>query len=184
MFLTIVVTAFTLALDSLSVSIAGGLQTKNPSIKSALKVGLFLGMFQAGMPLLGWIIGNVLQSFVITIGHWVAFSVLCLLGTKMIYESIKHTDEKKQTNLVQNKTLLLLSIATSIDALVFGIPLSLLHYPIFQSIGIIGFITFTLCFFGFLLGKIIGPLFKNKVEMIGGLVLIGIGIKILVENLH
>lgn len=177
-FLQIFVIACSLALDAFSVSVAGGMKAQHARMKDALKVAAFFGIFQGAMPLLGWAIGAIFRDYVTEYSNWIAFILLTILGLKMIYEAF-HGDEGKSTNILATKTLIILSIATSIDALVVGVTLSLLALPLLLSALIIGVVTFVLCLAGFLFGKRLGSFFEGKVEVIGGIALIVIGIKLL-----
>lgn len=181
-FFQIVIISVSLAIDSLSVSVAGGFKTKKTSIIDAIKVAAFFGGFQAGMPLIGWAIGEVLSTVITEYAHWIAFILLGIIGIKMIKESFENEDGSR-INFLSNKTLTLLAIATSIDALIVGITLGLLEMPLLISITLIGTITFVLCFFGFLFGKQLANLFGKRVEIFGGIALVVIGIKILFEKL-
>lgn len=175
--------SISLAMDSFSVSIVGGLNSQKSKYIDAIKVAGFFGVFQALMPLLGWFIGETLKSFIFTIDHWIAFGLLGIIGLKMIYESFKSGKGKEERDILSNKNLLFMSIATSIDALIVGITLSLIEVPFLLSIITIGIVTFILCFFGFLFGKQLGFLFGKKIEVVGGIILILIGTKILIEHL-
>lgn len=179
-FISILFLAVGLAMDAFSVSITRGLTLKC-NIKYALIIALFFGGFQALMPVLGWFSGMQLQSIVSTLAPWIAFLLLLGIGLKMIYESIYSTEEDvcKSFSL---KELLILSIATSIDAFAVGVTFAILNTPILTPIVIIGIVTFILSFIGVYIGKNIGHLFENKIEILGGLILIGIGLKILIEN--
>lgn len=177
---SIFIIAISLALDAFSVSIAGGIKSQKASIQDAFKVAVFFGAFQGVMPLIGWAIGAAFRDYVNDYAGWVAFTLLSLIGLKMIYEALQD-GESKLTNILATKTLILLSIATSIDALVVGVTLSLLALPLLLSALIIATITFLLCFAGFLFGKRLGSLFGGKVEIVGGLALIAIGINLLLR---
>ena len=164
--------SFVLSLDAFSVSIALGLKTKVHSLKEASLISIFFGGFQAAMPLLGWFIGNFLKDSFQSVSSWIAFILLFATGAKMIYESIfgeEKVDEK-----------LSLSIATSIDALVVGTTLALVSLPIILSIVLIGVITFATCVFGYFAGKKLGIFFRDKIEIIGGVALILLGLKFLI----
>ncbi len=174
--IAIFIIAISLALDAFSVSIAGGLKAQRTRSRDAAKVALAFGGFQAGMPLIGWMLGTVLRGVIAGTGHWIAFILLVGIGLKMLKES---TEEQEARNIIDTKTLLLLAVATSIDALVAGVTLSLIHLPLLVSISVIGLITFILSFGGFMFGKRLGSLLGNKAEVLGGLALIGIGIKAL-----
>jgi len=179
---TILLIALGLAMDSFSVSITTGLAIKNPRISNALKIGVFFGFFQAFMPVIGWLGGSSMKGFISDIDHWVAFGLLCLVGCKMIFESIRRkTDEK--ANPPNGYVLLMLSVATSIDALAVGVSLAFLKTSIATPVTVIGTVTFLLSFLGVYVGNKFGHFFENKIEVAGGFILIGIGIKILVEHL-
>lgn len=177
----ILLMSFSLAMDAFSVSIVGGMKSQTAKIVQALKVAVFFGTFQAVMPLIGWSIGEATKSFIDAVDHWVAFILLGIIGIKMIHEASSDNDEKK--NILNTRTLLMLAIATSIDALIVGITLSFFNIPLFISVGAIGIVTFILSFIGFLFGRQIGVLFGRRVEILGGIVLIIIGLKILIEHL-
>jgi putative Mn2+ efflux pump MntP len=171
-----------LAMDAVSVSIAGGMKSQKAKIIHALKVAAFFGIFQAVMPVFGWLIGEATKGFISGIDHWVAFILLGIIGIKMIWEALNDSKMEKG-NIFDTKTLLILSVATSIDALIVGITLNLLKTPFLISIAMIGTITFVLSFLGFLFGKQLGIFFGKKVGALGGIALILIGLKILIEHL-
>ena len=181
--LNILFIAFGLAMDAFAVSITSGLTIKNLKIKHAFRIALFFGLFQAIMPLIGWLSGLTIKDFVMSIDHWVAFILLSFIGCKMIYESTKIESENIKTNPLNLYTLLMLSIATSIDALAVGISFAFLLVSIITPVVIIGVVTFILSFVGVFIGNLKGHLFEGKIEIIGGIILIGIGIKILIEHL-
>ena len=174
------VISISLALDAFSVSIVGGIHSKTSKLAHALKVAFFFGSFQLFMPAIGWVLGELLETFISSYGHWIAFILLSLIGLKMIKESTEDSGEK--ISIYKTKTLILLSLATSIDALVVGITLDYLNLPFLLSIVAIGLVTFTLCLFGFIFGKKIGTIFGKRLEVIGGIVLILIGLKILLTS--
>jgi manganese efflux pump family protein len=178
--ISIIFLAVGLAMDAFSVSITQGLTLKC-NIKYALIIALFFGGFQALMPVLGWFSGIQLETIVSTIAPWIAFLLLLGIGFKMIYESF-NTDEDV-CNVFSMQKLLILSIATSIDAFAVGVTFAILNTPIITPIIVIGLITFLLSFIGVYIGKNIGHLFENKIEIIGGLILIVIGFKILLESI-
>jgi len=182
--INIVLISISLAMDCLAVSIAGGATTSKPKIINALKIGLSFGFFQAIMPLIGWSIGFSFRNLIENVDHWIAFSLLLLIGIKMLYEAFKKSPEANKTDITKLLTLLILSVATSIDALVVGISLSILDVSIYLTILIIGLFAFAFSVSGYYLGHRIGKIIGKKVEIIGGIILIGIGIKILVEHLR
>ncbi len=185
-YLEILLTGIGLAMDAFAVSICKGI--KMPKLKKLkiIIIAVFFGGFQMLMPLIGWLLGNQLVQYISAFDHWIAFALLAFIGGKMALESFKDDDvcccEKEDS--LDIKELFMLAIATSIDALAVGITFSL--YPdinIVSSIGIIGAITFVLCSLGVVIGHKFGSKFKSKAELIGGLVLIGIGLKLLIEGL-
>lgn len=175
--------ALGLAADAFTVSISCGFLIKRIKINKALKIALFFGGFQFLMPLLGWILGIKFSYLIADFDHWIAFGLLSLMGGKMIYESLQAEEEEKTINPLDLSTLLILAIATSIDALAAGLGLSLLKISIATTAGLIGIITFGLSFAGVFVGHKIGNKFNNQIEIIGGLILIFIGSKILIEHL-
>lgn len=178
--ISILFLAIALAMDAFSVSITRGLTLKC-NIKYALIIALFFGGFQALMPVLGWFSGIQLQGLISTLAPWIAFILLLGIGIKMIYEAF--TVEEDVCKVFSIKELLILSIATSIDAFAVGVTFAILKTPIITPIIIIGLVTFILSFIGVYIGKNVGHLFENKIEIFGGLILIAIGLKILLENL-
>ncbi len=140
--------AIGLAMDAFAVSISGGICIKRLKSYHALKIALFFGAFQAIMPALGWLAGLAFRSFLAQIDHWIAFIFLSLIGGKMIYESLQEHEDKKMLNPLKFHVLLVLSVATSIDALAVGITFAFLKITIITPIAIIGIITFSLSFVG------------------------------------
>ena len=178
-FISILFLAVALAMDAFSVSITRGLTLKC-NIKYALIIAIFFGGFQALMPVLGWFSGMQLQGLISTLAPWIAFLLLTAIGLKMIYESFSIDEDV--CKVFSLKELLVLSIATSIDAFAVGVTFAILNTPIITPIIVIGLVTFILSFIGVYIGKNVGHLFENKIEILGGLILIGIGLKILLEN--
>lgn len=174
--------ALGLAMDSFSVAIANGLATKTFITTKALKISAFFGFFQAIMPLIGWYAGVYILELISGFDHWVAFFLLTVVGLRMIYESIRKESDKFVSSL-SIKMLLMLSIATSIDALAVGLSLSLLKVSVIIPAIVTGVVTFSLSFFGVYLGSRFGRILKNRVEFLGGLILVAIGVKILLEHL-
>lgn len=181
--ITIIVIAIGLAMDAFVVSIVSGSAYKQLHVKHALRMALFFGAFQAFMPLIGSLAGLGLKDYIADYDHWVAFALLAAVGGKMIYESFKIKSIEDNPDPSNIFVLLVLSIATSIDALAIGITLSLIISSVTLAVIIIGLITFALSYAGVLIGKKFGHFFENRIEALGGLVLIGIGIKILCEHL-
>lgn len=182
-FFTIFFIALGLAMDAFAVSITSGFTIRILKIEYAFKIALFFGFFQAIMPLLGWIAGYSIKDFISAIDHWIAFGLLSFIGIKMIYEASLIKKEEKDLLVLSLYSLLILSIATSIDAFAVGFSLSALSVSILNPAIIIGIITFLLSFFGVYIGNRFGHLFESKIEIAGGLILIGIGFKILIEHI-
>lgn len=179
-FFQLFIISVSVAMDALSVSIAGGIKSPKLKVIDAVKIAGFFGFFQAAMPLIGWLIGEVLSNVLNAITNWIAFALLTIIGIKMIKDSLDHHAEVK--NILNNKTLTLLAIATSLDALIVGITLGIMKLPLLLSISVIGVITFLLCFLGYLFGSILGNKFGKRIEIVGGIILIVIGVKVLLEN--
>lgn len=178
MLLQLIIISFALAMDAVSVSIAGGIDVKRERNKHALRVGLFFGVFQAVMPLLGWFVGQKVTTLVTTSAPWIAFFLLSGIGLVMVKEAIKEEKEEKKS-ILSNKTLFLLAVATSIDAFVVGISLGLIKIPLLLSVSIIGLITFGLSLLGFLFGSHLNRYFGGKLGIVGGIALVLLGVKIL-----
>jgi putative Mn2+ efflux pump MntP len=182
-FITVCGIGVGLAMDTFAVSIATGGVYRQLHIKHALRMALFFGGFQALMPLLGWFAGEKLSGFISSYDHWVAFGLLAFIGGKMIYEAFEIKDVESRPQDPSNLGVLLaLSVATSIDALVVGITLTLVTKSIFEAVLVIGVITFVISYVGWELGKRAGHFFENKIEILGGLILIAIGLKILLSH--
>lgn len=173
-----------LAMDSLAVSIAAGVILPKVGVKDGFKIPFFMGFFQAFMPLIGWLFGRRFHSYIADFDHWVAFAILSFLGGKMIYESLKRDIlDNEPFDPTRLLTLLGLAVATSIDALAVGVSFACLRIEIKMPLIIIGTITFVLSYFGIFFGNRFGKRFDLKIELIGGIILIGIGSKILIEHL-
>jgi len=181
--LTIIFIAVGLAMDAFAVSIASGLTIKQLKINHALRIALYFGAFQAIMPVVGWLAGFSLRDFIAGVDHWIAFGLLVVIGCRMVYASRKSSMEKREIDPLNIYLILLLSIATSIDALVVGLSLAFLKLEIITPALIIGIVAFLFSFIGVFIGNRFGSLYGKKVEAIGGLILITIGIKILIEHL-
>lgn len=183
--ITITIIAVGLAMDAFAVAIVSGSAYKQLQlkIKHALRIAVFFGGFQAIMPLIGYLAGLSVKEYVANYDHWIAFALLSAVGAKMIYESFKITHAEEIFNPENILVLLILAVATSIDALAVGITLSLLQVSIAIAVVIIGLVTFVLSYLGVLIGTKIGHFFENKIKAVGGLILIGLGAKILFEHL-
>ena len=180
---TIIVVAVCLSIDAFVVSIISGGAYKQLHVKHALRMALFFGGFQALMPLIGFMAGLSVKQYIEFCDHWIAFGLLGAVGAKMIYESFKIKSIEEKFDPSNIFVLLILSVATSIDALAIGITLSLITNSVIVAIIIIGLVTFVLSYLGVYIGKRFGHFFENKIEAIGGIILIGIGAKILFEHL-
>jgi manganese efflux pump family protein len=184
--LTVIAIGVGLSMDALAVSITSGFVTKGLKFYQALRMALFFGGFQFLMPIIGWFAGLTVRNYIVAFDHWLAFGLLAFIGGKMIYESfeiekLEEDAEKKSPMAIPN--LFLLALATSIDALAVGLSLSFIKVNIVVPSIIIGVITFSISLAGVFIGKKFGHLFEKRMELIGGLVLIGIGVKILLEHL-
>ena len=175
--LTIILIAVGLATDAFFIAITKGIVIKS-TVKHGLIIALFFGGFQAIMTILGWNLGIPLETFVSTFASWIAFILISAVGIKMIYESFSEDeDDNDNFNLYE---IFLLAIATSIDAFVVGISFALLKTPILGPVIIIGLIAFILSFIGAYIGKNLGHLFGKEIEILGGVLLIGIGLYLLI----
>ena len=180
--LTIIVIALGLAMDAFAVSITSGIAIKRLRIGNALVIAFFFGAFQAIMPVIGWFAGLGMRDLISAIDHWIAFILLLIVGCKMIYEATVMDEEKDERDPLNLYVLLVLSVATSIDALAVGLSLSFINVAIVAPAVIIGVITFLLSFLGVYIGDRFGHFFESRIEILGGLILIGIGTRILIEH--
>jgi len=179
----VVFLAIGLSFDSFAVSVCSGLQLPNIRFYQAAKIAIFLALFQAFMPVIGWLIGNSMKSFIEPIDHWLAFGLLTIIGGKMIIESFISTEEREIKNPLLIRVILMLSIATSIDALAVGFSFATFLHKILFAAFIIGLVTFVASMLGILLGKKTGPRCNRYAEITGGSILILIGLKILIEHM-
>lgn len=183
--LTTLALAVALSMDAFAVAVATGSLLKRDHVRHALRMAAFFGFFQALMPALGWLAGLTLRDMIEKADHWVAFGLLLLVGGKMIYEAVWLKKEEKEPGdgAHDMATLLILSVATSIDALAVGLSMSLLGVDIVLPSLIIGVVCFVFTLVGVGIGAKVGHLFEEKIEIVGGLILIGIGAKILYDHL-
>jgi putative Mn2+ efflux pump MntP len=179
--LSIILIALGLSMDAFAVAIGKGLNMKTVDIKWSTIIALFFGVFQGFMPVLGWLLGGQFEKYINGYDHWIALVLLVIIGGKMIYDSRNKDCELNDTKSI--KELFILSIATSIDALAIGITFALIKIDIVLSSLIIGIITFTISFFGVLIGNKFGCKYKNSAELFGGIILFVIGIKIFFEHM-
>lgn len=182
--LSVFLIALGLAMDAFAVAITSGIAIKTIRIRHALLIGAAFGLFQALMPLLGWLLGQWAHRFISAVDYWIAFGLLLFVGGHMMFEALQPEDEAGgPKNPLHLPTLLALAVATSIDAFAIGISLSMLRVSIVQPVLVIGTVTFALAFAGVYLGRLCGHFSEKKMEAAGGLVLIGLGIRILIGHL-
>ncbi len=178
---TLLLLAVALAMDSVAVSIAIGSKYKEILIQKTLFVALVFGFFQGVMPLAGYFIGISFAEYVQAFDHWIAFVLLVGLGAKMLYEAYKDEFDEEVSDL-SNHTLLTLGIATSIDAMAVGVTFAFLQTDIYMASGVIALVTFGLCLVAVAVGKKLGSILETKAEILGGVILIALGCKILAEH--
>lgn len=182
--ISIVMIAIGLSMDAFAVSLTTGMTTdKSNRLKIAFKAGIFFGGFQGIMPLIGWLLGINFIQYIEKIDHWIAFILLVFIGGKMIIESIRDKGEEEKEIDLSNKKFLILAIATSIDALAVGVSFAFLNVNIIFASLVIACITFIFSFAAVYIGKIFGEVLKSKSEIIGGIILVIMGSKILIEHL-
>lgn len=182
MFVTTLGTALGLAMDAVAVAIASGLSVKLLRWQDALKMAVFFGVFQALMPLGGYLLGALFADTLAAYDHWIAFTLLGALGIKLIIES-RNAGETKVASPFRTNKLLVLAIATSLDAFAVGISFSLLEISLVETVSVIGIVTFLLCLPAVWFGARLGKSMAKRAEIFGGIVLILIGSKILIEHL-
>lgn len=171
-----------LAMDAFAVSICKGISMKKMNWKKAVIIGIYFGGFQALMPVIGYFLGTAFESIITNIDHWVAFILLGIIGGNMIKESFGNESENCNDD-VGFKTMIILAIATSIDALAVGITFAFLKVNLVAAISMIGVITFALSVVGTKIGNRFGDKYESKAELVGGIILVLLGIKILLEHL-
>jgi len=179
----IVITAFALSMDAFAVAIASGITIHNLRLRHAITIAVWFGAFQAIMPVWGWFCGMSFVTYIRHVDHWVAFSLLVFIGAKMIYEAFKIEEAEKKTNPLELYVLFVLSVATSIDAFAVGLSLAVFKISILMPVIIIGVVTFLVSLAGVYIGDRSGHFFEKKIEVAGGVILIGIGLKILLQEL-
>lgn len=182
-----------LSMDAFAVSICKGLSLKKVSFKQCVIVGLYFGGFQGLMPLIGYILGSQFKDYITSVDHWIAFILLTFIGFNMVRESREKDDEElnipeaavgeEQENVLGFNGMVMLAIATSIDALAVGVTFAFLQVNIIPAVSFIGIITFVLSMIGVKVGNIFGSKYKSKAEFAGGIILILMGLKILLEHL-
>ena len=180
-FFSVFLIAVGLSMDSLAVSVSGGIFMKPFRWSETMRLAFTMGFFQGGMTLLGWLLGVSFSSYIVAYDHWLAFTLLAFLGGKMIYESLR--EEENSFASLSTRTLLTLGLATSIDALAVGVSAAFLKVSIYFPAFFIGCTTFVLSLLGVCCGYRFGKIKRINVELLGGMILIAIGVKILVEHL-
>lgn len=181
--MTFFLIAIALSMDSFAVSMGMGTRSLTISLYRAFGVAFSFALFQGGMVLVGWFLGESVALLISGIDHWIAFLLLGIIGCRMIYESIRQGKKKVNTVVFSIKTILILSFATSIDAFVVGISYAFLNEYIITPVLYTFLITFLLSILGIFFGRSFGALVKNKAGILGGMVLIGIGVKILIQHI-
>ncbi len=180
-YLELLIIALGLSMDAFAVAVCKGLAQHQHSIKNSLITGLYFGGFQALMPLLGYFLGKQFAGAITSVDHWIALALLSIIGINMIRES--RSCDVKASNSFGFKNMVVLSLATSVDALAIGITFAFLKVDIVAAVLTIGVITFAISFAGVKLGSVFGSRFKSKAEIAGGIILILMGLKILLEHL-
>lgn len=183
-FFQVVLLGVGLAMDAFAVAVCKGACWTKMNVRQSLLLAVSFGVFQAVMPLIGWVLGTQFQAYIESFDHWVAFFLLAYLGVKMILEVIEKNDAPEVCKILTVKEVLLLSVATSIDALAVGIVLAIEKSPILMPIAVIGAVTFVISLLGAVAGNRFGARFKDKAQIVGGAVLMLIGLKILFEHLN
>jgi putative Mn2+ efflux pump MntP len=181
--LTLLGIALGLAMDAFAVAISAGLQLCGATPRQVFRLAWHFGLFQALMPIIGWLAGRTVSEYIEPVDHWIAFGLLAFIGGKMIYEAFQHDEEAEVCDPTKGWRMVMLSIATSIDALAVGLSLALLGTSIWWPALVIGVVAGVMTIIGMELGKRFGALLGRRMEVVGGLILIAIGVKILVEHL-
>ena len=177
----LILIAVGLSMDAMAVSVCKGLSVRRLRPRHALLAGLYFGGFQFLMPLIGWLLGFRFEEMIKSVDHWIAFVLLALIGLNMLRESFSESEALDADFSI--RTMLLLAVATSIDALAVGVTFAFLAVRILPAAGLIGVTTFALSAFGVYIGHAFGTRFRANAERLGGIILIGIGLKILLEHL-
>ena len=181
-FITILLIAVGLAMDAFAVSICKGLAIKDPNLRTMVIIGLWFGGFQAFMPVIGYLLGMSMYDLISDYDHWIAFGLLALIGLNMIFSPFSK-DEEEQDADIGYATMLVLAIATSIDALAVGISLAMDSTNLAVAVAVIGIVTMALSMIGVKIGAKVGERFGRRAEILGGMILVAIGLKILIEHL-
>jgi manganese efflux pump family protein len=181
-FISILVVAIGLGMDAFSVAISIGAVSRKVSIAPVLRLSVSFGLFQFFMPIAGWLGGMTVADYIAGFDHWIAFALLLYIGGKMIHESFQCEEKAHPNDPTKGLTLLMLSVATSIDALAVGLSLAFLKTPILYPSMIIGVVAFIMTALGMLFGEKLGKICGKRVEVVGGIILIVIGVKILFDH--
>ncbi|MBQ8958614.1 MAG: manganese efflux pump [Bacteroidales bacterium] len=182
-FLELLLIALGVSMDAFSVSICKGLTTKRFSLRMALTCGLWFGSFQALMPVVGYCLGSQFARFVESIDHWIAFGLLFLIGANMIREAFSKKESESHNSSLSFRTMFFLAVATSIDAMAVGVSFACIQVKIWSSVLVIGITTFLFSVLGVKIGNVFGSKFEKSATIFGGIILIVIGLKILLEHL-
>ena len=172
-----------LSMDAFAASVCKGLSMKKVDVRYGLVLAVFFGGFQALMPLAGYLLGVQFKREITAVDHWIAFILLALIGGNMIREALKQEDEEEADECLDVRTMLGLAVATSIDALAVGVTFAFLKVDIVPAVSFIGVITFTLSVSGVKIGNVFGTKYQSGAELAGGIILVAIGLKILLEHL-
>jgi putative Mn2+ efflux pump MntP len=182
--LSLIALAFALAMDAFAVALCTGLALPQLTGRHLFRLGFHFGLFQAIMPILGWVAGLTIRDWIVSFDHWVAFGLLSLIGGKMLWEALVLAEEERHSgDPTRGMTMVKLSVATSIDALAVGLTLATLQVSVWLPALVIGLVAGVMTVGGMLLGRRVGCAWGSRVEILGGLMLIGIGLKILLEHL-
>jgi len=179
----LIILSIGLAMDAFAVAVCKGLSMPRMNWKKGLIIGVYFGIFQALMPLVGYLLGVNFQEQIVSVDHWIAFILLGIIGMNMIKEAVSKETEKTNDS-IKFKDMLILAIATSIDALAVGITFAFLKVNVGLAVSLIGIITFAISVIGVKIGNVFGCKYEKKAELLGGLILILLGSKILLEHLH
>jgi manganese efflux pump family protein len=175
--------AFGLAMDSFTVSLGAGCSGLATDLRSKVRLVFHLAFFQAAMTLLGWLAGSKMERLISQVDHWIALGLLTYVGVRMIQSGLSQTDRLENIDPTRGRTMVMLSLATSIDALAVGFSMALAGQQVLSSVVVIGLVTFVLSFIGVQLGDQLGESFGKRMEIVGGVILIAIGVRILIAHL-
>ncbi len=181
-YIELFILAVGLSMDAFAVSICKGLSVNRLRPRHALIAGAYFGGFQALMPLIGWLLGRQFESLIKSVDHWVAFALLALIGANMIREAVKNEEENLNDSF-SPRTMFPLAVATSIDALAVGVTFAFLDVAVVPAVSFIGVTTFLFSAAGLKIGRLFGAKYKSRAELAGGIVLVCIGLKILIEHI-